>query len=82
MTQDAVAVKSALERKLAEVAAVSDWVTRHLEDLRQYTPDQRRAVRAQLLAARRVFDFIESAIDESAPAAPALAAPAPARTLA
>lgn len=82
VTQDAVAVKSALERKLAEVAAVSDWVTRHLEDLKQYTPDQQRAVRAQLQAARRVFDFIESAVDESAPAAPAPVAPTPARTLA
>lgn len=81
VTQDAVAVKSALERKLGEVAAVSDWVTRHLDDLKQYTPDQRRAVRAQLQAARRVFDFIESAVDESAPAAPAPVAQAP-RTLA
>lgn len=78
VTQDAVAVKSALERKLAEVAALSDWVSRNLEALRQYTPDQRRAARAQLEAARRVFDYIDSAIDESAPAAPAPARrPAP-----
>lgn len=82
VTQDAVAVKSALERKLGEVAALSDWVTRHLQDLQQYTPDQRRAARAQLEAARRVFGFIESAIDESAPTAPAQAAPRPAPTLA
>lgn len=81
VTQDAVAVKSALERKLGEVAALSDWVGRNLEALRQYTPDQRRAARAQLQAARKVFDFIESSIDESAPAALAPKAPA-ARTLA
>jgi ParB/RepB/Spo0J family partition protein len=75
VTQDAVAVKSALERKLGEVAALSDWVSKNLGALKQYTPDQRRAARAQLQAARRVFDHIESKIDEEAPAVVAVGAP-------
>jgi hypothetical protein len=62
ISQDAVAVKSALERKLAEVSNLQEWVLRHLEDLQEYTPGQRAAVRAQCAAAIRVFEQVAAAV--------------------
>ena len=62
VSQGAVAVKSALERKLGEVGDLQGWVLKHLPELEQYTPDTRRAIADQCAAAIRVFRQVAEAV--------------------
>jgi hypothetical protein len=61
ISEDAIKVRSALERKLAEVADLSDWFLKNLEALGEYTDDQRAAVAAQCDVALRLFGRIQEA---------------------
>lgn len=69
ITQEAVKVRTELERKLADVANLRDWFLRHLAKLEEYTPDQRAAVVAQCEAAEALFRRIREAAAPPAPAA-------------
>ena len=55
ITEEAVKVRTALERKLSDVADLGDYFLKHLEALKQYTPDQRAAVADKCAVAERLF---------------------------
>lgn len=61
ISEDAIKVRTELERKLADVAGLSDWFLKHLPALAEYTDDQRAAVVAQCDVAVRLFERIREA---------------------
>lgn len=73
ISEDAVKVRSVLERKLAEVSAMSEWALKHAKNLQEYTPDQRAAIVAQCDAAVRIFQRIAAEVEPARAETPALA---------
>lgn len=73
ISEEAIKVRSALERKLSEVAALSQWALDHAKDLCEYTADQRAAIAAQCEAAVRVFTRIAETVAPAEGETPALA---------
>lgn len=61
ISEEAVRVRTVLERKLGEVSALSDFFLKHLPALQEYTADQRAAVAAQCEVAEGLFRRIREA---------------------
>lgn len=76
ISEEAVAVRTELERRLAQVAAAGQYFLRHRDRLAEYTPDQRAAIAAQCNAAETWLRVVREA------AVPPAAAPATPLTLA
>ena len=72
ISEGALKVRTALERRLSDVAGAGEYFLKHSKALEEYTPDQRRAVAAQCAAAIKWLTTIQQAA-EPAPAALALA---------
>jgi ParB/RepB/Spo0J family partition protein len=61
ISDDAIKVRSALERKLGEVGAMSDWFLKNLDCLAEFDDGQRAAVVQQCEVAERLFGRIKAA---------------------
>ena len=73
ISEEAIAVRTELERKLSDLAAAGDYFLKNADKLQEYTPDQRRAVGDQCEAAVKWLRYIQAAaVPEGAPLALAL----------
>jgi hypothetical protein len=70
ISEGALEVRTALERRLADIAAAGDWFTEHAAKLAEFTPGQRAAIAAQAEAGIKMLTHIREA---AAPAPLALA---------
>lgn len=61
ITEEAIKVRTVLERKLAEVASLSDFFLKNMDALTEYTDDQRAAVVDQCGVAITMFERIREA---------------------
>jgi ParB/RepB/Spo0J family partition protein len=72
ISEEAIAVRTELERKLSDVSKAGDYFLQNAKKLEEYTPDQRRAVAAQCEAAVKWLQYIREAAVPSGPLALAL----------
>lgn len=70
ISEEAIQVRTELERRLEEVSKAGDYFQKNAEKLQEYTTDQRQAVVAQCDAAIKWLQYIQQA---AVPASPTLA---------
>lgn len=66
LSQEAIQARTELERRLEKIGRLDRWLEDHAAALREYTPDQRQAVAAQVAAAVRVLQNVAAAVGAGA----------------